>query len=110
MNTKTYAVGALSGLILTAGLAGTLSAQSAAEALGVSEEQAIELALAEVEGTVEEVELDRHRGVQYYEVEMVTADGQEVEIEINAASGEIIEVDYEDGHDCNRDRDDAEEA
>ena len=107
MNTKWIAGGALAGGLVAIGAFGAVSAQSAAEATGLSEEQAIAIALAEIPGAVEEVELEREDGILVYEVEIETADGGETEVEINANSGEIIEVsvdndddDHDDDHDC----------
>jgi len=42
-------------------------------------------------GTVTEIELDREWGREVYEVEVRTADGDEWDIEADAASGEILE-------------------
>lgn len=42
-------------------------------------------------GTVTEIELDRERGREIYELEVRTADGHEWDIEADATSGEILE-------------------
>ena len=99
MNKTFVAGGALAGLVLTGAVAGTVSAQTAADATGLSEEQAIEIALLEVPGDVEEVELEKDDGVMIYEIEILGADGQEFEVEIAAADGTIIEIEVEDDHD-----------
>jgi uncharacterized membrane protein YkoI len=88
--------GALTGMVLTGALVGAVSAQTAADATGLSEAQAIEIALLEVAGDVQEVELERDDGMMVYEVEIVDAEGQEYEIEIAADTGEVIEVEAED--------------
>ena len=54
MNKKFAAGGALAGLALTGALVGSVSAQTAADATGLSEEQAIEIALLEVPGAPRE--------------------------------------------------------
>ena len=99
MDKKLIAGGALAGLVMTGALAGTVSAKSAAEATGLSEEQAIEIALLEVPGEVEEIELEREDGMWVYEVEIMSADGQEYEVEIAADTGDVIEVEAEDEDD-----------
>ena len=99
MKKSVFAAGALAGLVLVGAGVGTLSAQSAATATGLTEEQVIEIALAEVPGEVQEVELERKRGVQFYEVEIVAEDGTEMEVEIAADTGDVLKVkeDKEDG-------------
>lgn len=92
MDKKTIAAGALAGLIFAGGVVGSVSAQSAADATGLSEAQIIEIALAEVPGEVQETELEREDGVQVYEVEIMSAEGQEMEVKINANSGEVLDV------------------
>ena len=99
MNTKYLAGGALTGLILAGGIAGMVSAQSAADATGLTEAQVIEIALTEVPGEVTEVELERHRGKRVYEIEILAADGSEMEVTIAAATGDILEIEAED-EDC----------
>ncbi|SHL63547.1 Peptidase propeptide and YPEB domain-containing protein [Roseovarius litoreus] len=99
MNTKLIAGGALTGLVLAGGFAGMLSAQSAADATGLTKEQIIEIALAEVPGEVTEVELERYLGQQIYEIEILGEDGVEMEIEIAAETGEVLKVEAEDDDD-----------
>lgn len=99
MNKKWITGGVLAGLLATAGTAGVVVAQSATEAPGLSEAQAIEIALAEVPGEVQEAELDREDGVQIYEIEILTADGVEMEVEIDAETGAILEIEAEDDED-----------
>ena len=104
MNTKLIAAGALSGLVIAAGTAGMVSAQSVASATALPEEQIIAIALAEVPGEVTEVELENEDGILAYEVELIAADGSEMEVMINAETGEIIEIEAEDD-DCDKDDD-----
>lgn len=62
----------------------------------ISRERAEEIALAEVGGgTVREIELDRKKGRLAYEVE-VKYDGWEYEVDIDAATGEIIKFEVDD--------------
>ncbi len=114
MNTKLIAGGALSGLILVGGWSTMVTAQSAAEATGLTEEQVIAIALAEVPGEVQEVELETRRGAQIYEIEVLAEDGSEMEVKIAADSGEVLKVEAE-GEDCKkgdrkRDRDDEDDG
>ena len=102
MNTKMLAGGALTGLVLAGGIAGMVSAQSVADETGLTEEQVIEIALMEVSGEVMEVEQERHRGMQIFEVEVLDAQGIETEIKIAADTGEILKV-KADGVDCDKD-------
>ncbi len=102
MNKNFIAGGALAGLILTGGLAGMVSAQSAATATGLTEAQIIEIALMEVPGEVTEVDQENHRGKDIYEVEILAEDGTEMEVEIAADTGEVLKVKAE-GEDCDKD-------
>lgn len=111
MNKKQIAGGVLAGLILTAGAAGTVWAQTANEATALTEDQAIEIALAEVPGTVQDTELEREDGVMVFEIEILATDGTEMEVEIDANTGTIIEVEAEEeDHDDDDDDNDDESA
>jgi uncharacterized protein YpmB len=109
MNTKLIAGSALSGLVLAVGIGGMVSAQSAADATGLTEEQVIAIALTEVPGKVQDVELERHRGTQVYEVEILAADGTEMEVEIDPETGDVVKV-REDSEGCDKDHEDSDEA
>jgi len=109
MNTKLIALGSLSGLALAGGIAGMVSAQSAADATNLTEDQIIELALTEVAGEVDEVELEEKRGVAFYEVEIIGEDGEEYEVRIAAETGEILKV-KADGEGCDDDDDDGKDG
>ncbi|WP_404406962.1 PepSY domain-containing protein [Jeotgalibacillus malaysiensis] len=63
----------------------------------ISQEEAIEIALAEVEGTLESVELDDDDGRAIYEVEINTGTGDDddAEFDIDAVTGEILEIDLD---------------
>jgi uncharacterized membrane protein YkoI len=102
MNTKLIAAGALSGLVLTGSIAGMVSAQTAATATGLTEAQIIEIALTEVPGEVTEVELENRRGKAIYEVEILSADGTEMEVILAADTGDILKTRADD-KDCDRD-------
>ncbi|MEM7470729.1 MAG: PepSY domain-containing protein [Pseudomonadota bacterium] len=106
MNTKVLTGGALTGLVFAGVIGSMVSAQTVADATGLTEDQAIEIALMEVPGEVTEVEKERDDGEQVYEIEILGADGIETEIKIAAQTGEILEVEVE-GSDCDKDDDDA---
>ena len=103
MDKKLIAGGTLAGLIAVGGVVGMVSAQTAAEATGLTEAQAIEIALMEIAGDVQETELESEDGIQVYEIEIVAEDGTEHEVEIDANTGEVLTVEAEgkDG-DCAR--------
>lgn len=72
----------------------------------VSMEQATQIALAEVDGIVTEIELESEHGKLVYEIEVESADG-ETEVSIDAKSGEIVAVEKDDdGFGWGRDDDD----
>lgn len=47
-------------------------------------------------GRLIEVELEYSNDILVYEVELVTADGRLIEVDMNAATGEIVDMDEED--------------
>ncbi len=106
MDKKLIAGGALTGLILAGGMAGMVSAQSVADTTGLSEEQIVQIALLEVPGEVQDVELENEDGMQVFEVEILTADGQEMEVEISAETGDVLEISADDEDDDHDDDDD----
>ncbi|WP_424966548.1 PepSY domain-containing protein [Dinoroseobacter sp. S375] len=95
MTPKTITASALIGLLGAASLMTTVSAHSVAEQVSLTEEQAVAIALAEVPGTFEEAELERDDGQLIYEIEILGADGIEMEVEISAETGEILEIERE---------------
>lgn len=104
MNGKLIAGSALAGLVVAGGIAATVSAQTVAAETGLTEAQVIAIALEEVPGEVQEIELEREDGMAVYEVEILSADGAEMQVEIAAATGEVLEVEAE-HEDCDKDRD-----
>jgi uncharacterized membrane protein YkoI len=64
----------------------------APENVSLSEEEATDVATAEADGTVEEVELESEDGTPAYEVELVTADGTETEVTVHADDGTLLET------------------
>lgn len=47
-------------------------------------------------GTVVEVELEYSHGIRVYEVELITPDGRLIEVDIDATTGQILDVEEED--------------
>ena len=75
----------------------------------ISIQQAWDIALGEVSGTVTEIELENERGVLVYDVEVASATG-EVELQIDAASGQILAKKLDDDkHDDDDDRGDKDD-
>ena len=109
MNKQMILGGALSGLVIAGGVAGMVSAQTAATATGLTEEQIIAIALEEIPGEVQEVELEQRRNNHVYEVEILAADGTETEVVIAADSGDVLKV-KADGEGCDKDDDGEDEA
>ncbi|RBI83788.1 peptidase [Rhodosalinus halophilus] len=66
------------------------------------------LAVAEAEagGRAIEVEFEREDGRWIYELELITPAGRLVELEIDAATGAILDREYDDDDDAARERDD----
>jgi uncharacterized membrane protein YkoI len=63
--------------------------------VSLSEEEAIDTATAEADGTVEEVELESEDGTPVYEVELVTSSGTETEVAVHANDGTVLETESE---------------
>ncbi|WP_420339056.1 PepSY domain-containing protein [Roseibium sp.] len=99
MNMKIIAGTVVAGMVLATGAVGAVAAQTATSPTALSEAQAIEIALKEVPGTVQETEFEREDGKEIFEIEIVTADGVEMEVEIDAASGTVLEIEQDDDHD-----------
>jgi uncharacterized membrane protein YkoI len=64
----------------------------------LTEEQAKKIALAEVKGNIEDIDLEEEDGSVFYEVE-IEAGQQEATIQINAFTGEILSVAIENEED-----------
>lgn len=70
----------------------------------ISREEAKNIALGLVNGTIVEFELDEDDGRQEYEIEII-ANGIEYEIEIDASTGKVLEFESDDYDDDDRDDD-----
>lgn len=105
MNKKLITSSIFASVLAAAGAASISFAQANAPAPAFTIEQAKEIALAEVSGVVQETELEREDGKLVYEVEILTADGVEMEVEINADTGEVLEIEAEAASDDDDDED-----
>lgn len=47
-------------------------------------------------GQITEVELEYEDGLLVYEIDVITLDGRLIEVDMNAATGEIVDIDKED--------------
>ena len=63
--------------------------------VNLSAQEAIDIATAEANGTVQEVELESEDGTPVYEVELVAASGSETEITVHANDGTVLETESE---------------
>lgn len=55
-------------------------------------EEAIQIARQHVPGLVVEAELENKHGRQIFEIDIITSEGVKYEVEIDANSGEVIEI------------------
>lgn len=62
----------------------------------ISLEEAKKIALNQVKGTIVKAKLDEDDGQYLYEVEMRTDQWREVEFEISATTGDVLDVDWDD--------------
>jgi len=62
----------------------------------ITQDEAINAALEKVPGTAGEVELEDEKGTIVYEIELVSTDGTEHEVEVDAQTGEVLKVEADD--------------
>lgn len=104
---KQFAVILLAGALLLGGAIaagaadtnekGSTGSKTEAEQDLITVEEAKKIALSEAEGRVESIELERVKGKQYYEIDIVNGE-KDFDIKINALDGKVISI--------NRERDD----
>jgi uncharacterized membrane protein YkoI len=75
--------------------AGLVSAMEPMPKTEVPMEACLSVALERHPGKVKELEFGVEDGVPHYEFEIVGADGREVEVECDAMTGKIVEVEWE---------------
>ena len=78
---------------------GVSAAPGTGDGNGITEEQAIQIALAEVPGKVVETEREKEDGVDMYGVEIKTDSGAVKEVEIDANTGEVLNIEDDDDDD-----------
>lgn len=61
----------------------------------ITEEEAIQIAVKEVGGTVDDADLETFSGMLVFEVELDLPDGREAEVLVNAYTGDIEGITYE---------------
>lgn len=62
----------------------------------LTEEQAIAVALEQVHGEVDDIDVENENGITFYLVEIEATDGTEATVEINAITGEITSLTFDD--------------
>ncbi|CAM4214282.1 hypothetical protein FHS16_000385 [Paenibacillus endophyticus] len=65
----------------------------------ISEQRASELALKKIPGKVKDIDMENEGGKWYFFVEIETNDGREADVQLNAASGAIVSVTWDDESD-----------
>lgn len=74
----------------------------------LTEEKAAAIALEEVPGTVDDIDIENMNGVVYFLVEVEGNDGREATVEINAITGEVHSFTWDDEDDEDEDEDEYE--
>ena len=87
-------IGVIGGAVLVFTL-GNVMAMEATPKTNVSMETCLAAALKAHPGKVKELEMSVEDGVPHYEFEIITADGRETEVECDAMTGKIVEVEWE---------------
>lgn len=62
----------------------------------MSEEKAAEIALQEVDGEIDDIDLETEDEVSFYLVEIERTDDLEATVQVHAITGEILSIDWED--------------
>ena len=106
MNKKLIATGLVASALTAGGITGAAWAETIAGSPALTATQAIEIALGEVPGEVQEAELEIEDGIRVYEIEILNAEGTEVEVDIDSETGMILEIEAEDDDDDADDEDD----
>ncbi|MBM7097491.1 PepSY domain-containing protein [Bacillus sp. H-16] len=61
----------------------------------LSAEDAIEIAISQVPGTVVDVDLDTENGILVWEIEIVTPQGMKYEVDVDANTGNILKAELD---------------
>lgn len=62
----------------------------------ISKEEAISIALSQVKGEIDDVDIEQSNGLIYYLVEIEANDEKEATVQINAISGEVMSITWDD--------------
>lgn len=62
----------------------------------ITEDEAIQIALKEVKGEINDVDLESDDNIHYYLVEIDTTDDREATVQINAITGEVLSITWDD--------------
>ncbi|WP_055740673.1 PepSY domain-containing protein [Heyndrickxia shackletonii] len=81
-----------------------LAGQSTVKKNIISEKQAEDIALKRIKGDVLNVEMEKEEGKTYYEVKIITSNKVLFEVEIDAHTGKIVEVENEGKHSRKKDK------
>jgi hypothetical protein len=65
----------------------------------ITEQKATELALGKIAGRVKDIDMEQEGGKWYYLVEIESKDGREADVQLNAASGKVVSVTWDDDDD-----------
>lgn len=114
---KQFAVILLAGALLLGGAIaagaadtnekGSTGSKTEAEQDLITVEEAKKIALSEAEGRVESIELERVKGKQYYEIDIVNGE-KDFDIKINALDGKVISINKERDDDDDNDQSEKE--
>jgi len=64
--------------------------------ISLTEQEAAALALKQVAGVIDDIDLENVNGIAYYLVDVETEDGREAKVEINAITGEVKSLTWDD--------------
>ncbi|KAB7671110.1 PepSY domain-containing protein [Bacillus sp. B1-b2] len=74
----------------------TINEENKSDNVMISEEEAKQIAVKEVNGTVQEVDLEEEDNQTYYEVELEDTNNREAKVQINAYTGEVNAISWDD--------------
>ena len=63
---------------------------------GITEQDASDIALKQVKGKVEDVDLKESDGLKYYLVEIESEQDQEATVQIHSITGEVLSITWDD--------------
>ncbi|MDQ0216449.1 putative membrane protein YkoI [Oikeobacillus pervagus] len=91
----TYKLNAVTGKVIdkTTKIRGNSSQETVR---GITKDEAVKIAVNQVNGKVDDVDVEEKEGVSYYLVEIEREDGQDALVQINAITGEVITITWDD--------------